>query len=297
MCLPKEFLSVQRGECTRTRALLERIGPRSQRTGQLNGPSHTLREIFCVGTEAVVIPAVLIGWRRERLSADSVRRCASGGGANASVQVACRDAGQCGTRLKRCKGAQSTTAGGKGIRQVNSRVIEFIAVFREERSHRCCPRPRRPRWQIVGWLWSSTTSLFHRTPLSKTPGSLSSSKTTGRLRKHALQDAQAVQDLLGRVALHAGALDERRRECGETGGGCRTREGGASGWGRPGAVALFTRLRARFRVRVRQSRQHSAHGRGHVQGQLACTKATDRAGVSPEVLMRSPTLGGQHLWS
>jgi hypothetical protein len=31
-------------------------------------------------------------------------------------------------------------------------------------------------------------------------------------RKHALQDAQAVQDLLRRVALRGRALDERRRE-------------------------------------------------------------------------------------
>jgi hypothetical protein len=57
----------------------------------------------------------------------------------------------------------------------------------------------------------------------------------------------------------------------------------ALGVGRPGAVAHSRR----FRVRGRGGRGTAAtHGRGHVQGQLACTKATERAGASPEVLMR-----------
>jgi hypothetical protein len=64
--------------------------------------------------------------------------------------------------------------------------------------------------------------------------------------------------------------------------------------GRRGAAGLLHTLHA-FASAISSLEAVEApqqHGRGHVQDQLACTKATDRAGASPEVLMRSPTLEG-----
>jgi branched-chain amino acid aminotransferase len=55
--------------------------------------SGTLREIFCVGTAAVVIPATRIGWQRSSCNSNSTGGGGGGGGdaeagkATAAVQV------------------------------------------------------------------------------------------------------------------------------------------------------------------------------------------------------------------
>jgi hypothetical protein len=64
-------------------------------------------------------------------------------------------------------------------------------------------------------------------------------------------------------------------------------------WPAQGNATEPRRFGARFRVGVRGGRgTTAAHGQGHVQGQLACTKATDQAWSKPQSLDEPRSEGG-----